>query len=1283
LNLAACSLEKQYLLECYLKVLSWRKSYMYPDLAKLAEILIASVDDLPLSSLLITLLSKFPVQSFVQQSNSLLRCCLNFVINPSFPTRATAVNFLVQLVQAFPETTVFEEDLDRTEQLVLSATDQTWPQIKVCLTSVTAPLRIFQRVSARLHENSIYFVEIFAALLPVVGNSIDKNALFAKGIEMIQSQGKLLLPGCEIAMSILNSGPLSLDSPSEIVLAILRIVFHSRESLPPFGLFKLCRLIADAQPDVEQTITNDLTNEFAVFVNGWFYNPSQFARTSNVPFTGLRNLGATCYMNASLQQLFHCASFRNSILMGQFDTVFLNRFQALFLELSFSPKTCADPRPFCDVWTGATSTPINVHEQEDAQEFLLFFLGKLPTDCTKSLHGTVIHRIRGIGTSYDSSSEEGFFFLSMDVAECGDLKKSFKLFLHDEMFTDTNRLEIDGLGKLNAWKSTRIRALPDVLIFHLKRFGYDRKRCTRFKISSRFEFPDDIDVTELLETPGDPAAYHLKGVVLHSGSAHSGHYVSLVRIDEQWYRFDDTRVEIFPKSQFETETFGPSRSHFCAYLLIYEKDGLITKPIPDLRDRIADTASIFLHDLVLFARETFEFVSHCKSLELIVQYLFGVYAHSNLVCETQAFISRVSGKIADQGLNNWLVSEFERLLPTLLEILRNAPPAVTRTILSIFDSSVTIGASAFRVLDGLLAGVQSANQLCTLAPSLVNYVRFDALEPTDRQKWNSAICAVICQAHDRGQLNFHECFDVLTHLETGKSPLLDDFATIVASQTDCLPFFRFLILTKQLPISQMVPFLPRLSDEAFLDFVALVLSETDFDLSSALDQRDEFRDRWIIQFVKRIRSGDDRLRRGLIRHFAALICPFLIISFAIGDFAEHLTAELFPHAVPPVFTVRDLPGEFAGHRGDPSASTGPFPEMVPLVEQFLAFGPRLISVLDAEYAQLSQTWSSATLFFNVFGWAVARSGYARPPAVRFAADICRMIATHRRENDAHVPLVIRFILAFPFHKAPDVPPDDAAAFVQAAALAPDNFDRLFQHFMRFFTDFALFREFFAHLELLPGRSVAALAEAFGGALGAPECVTLCQCALRPDGDPLAALLPQLLAGRGDAAAVADAVCAAGAIPALLGRARSQRRLAIALAERSAAARAIALPRLELAELLRFLRAGDAEAEEAMTGALRRFCENGAREDCADALREFVQEELPEWLWAAAVQLLFANERLRDGSILAVAAVIVQRASEGQIRALVAEQRAAGASEVLALALVAQERPELACEGGAE
>ena len=78
----------------------------------------------------------------------------------------------------------------------------------------------------------------------------------------------------------------------------------------------------------------------------------------------------------------------------------------------------------------------------------------------------------------------------------------------------------------------------------------------------------------------------LKGVIVHSGSADVGHYISIVPNGKSWCKFDDSRVSIFPQSGFEkecyggtwtTEEWGGFGSSQNAYVLVYEK--VIKNPI--------------------------------------------------------------------------------------------------------------------------------------------------------------------------------------------------------------------------------------------------------------------------------------------------------------------------------------------------------------------------------------------------------------------------------------------------------------------------------------------------------------------------------------------------------------------------------------------------------------------------------------------------------------------------------------------------------------------------------
>lgn len=142
--------------------------------------------------------------------------------------------------------------------------------------------------------------------------------------------------------------------------------------------------------------------------------------------------------------------------------------------------------------------------------------------------------------------------------------------------------------------------IPDNLIFHLKRFDYDVMTGVRSKINDRFEFPQEIDMApyhvDYLSNPDQPPKpdiYELVGVLVHTGTAESGHYYSYIRERPQnsnthsWVEFNDMDVSKFDPSLIPDQSFGGLHDSgayanryykvYNAYMLFYERiDGTST-----------------------------------------------------------------------------------------------------------------------------------------------------------------------------------------------------------------------------------------------------------------------------------------------------------------------------------------------------------------------------------------------------------------------------------------------------------------------------------------------------------------------------------------------------------------------------------------------------------------------------------------------------------------------------------------------------------------------------------
>lgn len=133
--------------------------------------------------------------------------------------------------------------------------------------------------------------------------------------------------------------------------------------------------------------------------------------------------------------------------------------------------------------------------------------------------------------------------------------------------------------KVDALKRVVIKKLPRYLITTLKRFEFDMDQMIRVKVNDFCEFPHELDMTHYtqeyltkkakggeftLKYHQDYYSYELVGVVVHSGTADSGHYYSYIKEqerfedgkNEQWYEFNDTMVRDFDKAEIPSECYG-------------------------------------------------------------------------------------------------------------------------------------------------------------------------------------------------------------------------------------------------------------------------------------------------------------------------------------------------------------------------------------------------------------------------------------------------------------------------------------------------------------------------------------------------------------------------------------------------------------------------------------------------------------------------------------------------------------------------------------------------------
>lgn len=357
-------------------------------------------------------------------------------------------------------------------------------------------------------------------------------------------------------------------------------------------------------------------------------------------FRGLKNLGATCYMNAALQVLFSVPEFTNQLL--SLDTPkdsWLHNLQLLFAQMKFLPDSVIDPSFFAAMWLDFDGQPINVRQQQDSLEFLQGVIDRA-NDVIKGLadpfSGEFLYAIKGMNTDFHSEVNEKFTVFPVEIEGYHKLSESFEAFLQPTSFTGSNQYLADGLGKIDATRTQAISKAPDTLIMQLNRFTFDMQSGERHKIGSVFEFPLELDLKPILAEGVQAPKYNLSSVIVHYGTAQSGHYTCYILKDNQWYNFNDGLVTEF-EDNIVSESKGVDGMHYesswssgkpSAYVLVYRNSELKSKELrkskiaQDIIDCIKPRLSHSIMHNILTSKEYCEFfLQVCDEGNLLFEYL--------------------------------------------------------------------------------------------------------------------------------------------------------------------------------------------------------------------------------------------------------------------------------------------------------------------------------------------------------------------------------------------------------------------------------------------------------------------------------------------------------------------------------------------------------------------------------------------------------------------------------------------------------------------------------------
>lgn len=414
---------------------------------------------------------------------------------------------------------------------------------------------------------------------------------------------------------------------------------------------------------------------------------------------GLRNLGATCYLNSMLQCLFVNLPLRRAVFewepKPQVDaeqTSQMRALQKLFAQMQLGSESFYDPAEF------ASTLALNNVMQQDAQEFSKLLLAHLRTIFTHSRHsrhwdlvdqlfqGQMSYVTKCLHCKNKSSRPSSYYEISLIIKGHKSVENSIESYLSAELLDGENKYFCEHCNAKQCaerFLELKPKALPPTLMVQLMRFVYDANAGRKKKLTDIIEINETLNMTELLRRSGhaeafeetNDAVYRLQGYLNHRGkSAHVGHYTAAVAHpsdtegDVEWFEFDDAVVSDATTSEAAKErSHGKKIRSRDIYMLFYVRDDSASGSSSDVagvKEDVPQPSKEYLDKVLAlnasFQADVLEYTERVSGLENRINKR--VYAYKRFFEKTQPYVSSSSNDfywVDTEWLRCWITGEEE------------------------------------------------------------------------------------------------------------------------------------------------------------------------------------------------------------------------------------------------------------------------------------------------------------------------------------------------------------------------------------------------------------------------------------------------------------------------------------------------------------------------------------------------------------------------------------------------------------------------------------------------